>query len=187
MDDRLQSRMVRLRPAAIGYQGVVFRSTSPAYANESDLLTGEGSRITGGRWNPRGIAVVYASLGPETALAETLAHNRYYGIPDDHTMPRTFVAIDVKLTVVLDLRAGSIRQRLKVAAARMLDIDWRSQMQRGREPITQAIGRTASQAGWEGLLVPSAADRQGSNLLVFPQNRRKQSALRVLNVDRLGG
>src|SRR4051812_33288421 len=63
-----------------------------------------------------GIAMVYASFTPETALAETLAQNRYYGIPIEDTMPRTFVAVAVKLTTLLDLRSGAIRRRLQVSA-----------------------------------------------------------------------
>ncbi len=185
MNDPLQSLMVRLLGKAIAYDGVGYRSSSPKYANEQDLLTGEGSRREGGRWNPKRVAAVYASLSPETALAETLAHARYYGLPVDDVMPRTFVAIEAKLQTVLDLRQRAIRRRLQVSADLILQVDWRNEMRQGREPITQAIGRAASQAGWEGLLVRSAADRAGSNLLVFPDNLRPGSEVRVRNPGRL--
>src|SRR5437763_631733 len=101
--NQLQTRLARLAPSAVRFEGVVYRSSTPKYATEDDLLTGDGSRRFGGRWNPIGIAVVYAALTPETAMAETLAHNRYYGIPIEDAMPRTFVAIEVKLKSVLDL------------------------------------------------------------------------------------
>lgn len=95
--DQLKSRLTRLLPSAVPFADTVYRSSTPRYANETDLITGEGSKRNGGRWNPPGIAVVYASLTPETAMAETLAHNRYYGIPQQDALPRTFVAIAANL------------------------------------------------------------------------------------------
>jgi hypothetical protein len=48
---------------------VVYRSSSPPYANRQDLLTGVGSRIAGARWNPPGsFPTVY------TSRAETDSH-----------------------------------------------------------------------------------------------------------------
>ena len=37
-------------------------------------LAGEGARRTGGRWNPVGVPLVYASASPELAFLETLVH-----------------------------------------------------------------------------------------------------------------
>jgi RES domain-containing protein len=163
----------------------LFRSATPAYATESDFKTGEGSRLYGGRWNPVGIAVIYASLSPETAMAETLAHCRYYGFPPQSAMPRTFVALHVQLSAVIDLTAGAVRQRLRVSEQRMLEADWRSEMAAGREPITQRLGRAGHAAGLEGLLVRSAADRRGMNLLVFLDNIRVSSRVEMLDTGKL--
>lgn len=183
--DQLKDRLTRLVPLAAAFAETVYRSSTPKYANEADLLTGEGSSRNGGRWNPVGIAVVYSSLTPETAMAETLAHNRYYGVPLQDAMPRTFVAIAVDLQAILDLRDGIVRQRLQVSLDRILTVDWRNEVRAGREPITQAIGRAASHANLEGLLVPSAADPKGHNLLVFPANLQSGSQLSVLSADSL--
>src|SRR5262245_14020957 len=97
-------RLTRLLSASTPFCGVVYRSSTPQYATEADLLTGTVSKNCGGRWNPKGIAMIYASLSPTTAMAETLAHNRYYGFPIEEAMPRTFVAINATLTATLDLR-----------------------------------------------------------------------------------
>lgn len=40
----------------------------------STLLSGEGARLYGGRWNPEGIPLVYTSTSPELAFLETLVH-----------------------------------------------------------------------------------------------------------------
>lgn len=185
--DQLKSRLTRLLPSSVPFADTVYRSSTPKYANETDLLTGEGSRRNGGRWNPIGIAAIYASLTPVTAMTETLAHNRYFGIPLHDAMPRTFVAIEANLQSVLDLRDGTVRQRLQVSLDRIMIVDWRKEVRAGREPLTQAIGRAATEVGLEGLVVPSAADAKGHNLLVFPANLIHGSELFVLNADSLLG
>ena len=45
---------------------------TPAYS--SDDLTGAGARDTGGRWNAKGTALVYASTNRALACLETFAH-----------------------------------------------------------------------------------------------------------------
>lgn len=178
-------RLERLRSSATPFAGIAYRSCTPKYATEADLLSGEGSQRQGGRWNPMGIAVVYASLTPETAMAETLAHYRYYGISVEDAMPRTFAAIEATLGIVLDFRDGRVRQRLQVSAERILGVDWRKEVQSGVEPITQSIGQAAWQGGWEGLVVPSAVDPKGHNLLVFPGNLGAESRLCVFRDEHL--
>lgn len=38
------------------------------------VLTGQGARLNGGRWNPIGVPLLYTSTTPELALLETMAH-----------------------------------------------------------------------------------------------------------------
>ncbi len=159
---------------------IVYRSATPRYARENDLLTGEGSRKKGGRWNPKGIAAVYASLSMPTALAEALSHIRYYRLPEHKALPRTFVAIQIRLKSALDLTDGRIRQRLRVSQDRMLGEDWRKEMRRGRDSLSQSIGRAVYEAGFEGLLVSSAADPDGQNLVWFPDNLGIRSEVEVM-------
>jgi len=183
--EQLKSRLTKLLPLAATFTAVGYRSCTPEYANENDLVTGEGSKLHGGRWNPIGISMVYLSLTPETAMAETLANNRYFGIPVEDAMPRTFVAVRAALQVVLDLRDGRIRQRLQVSEERILTVDWRKEVRSGRDPITQMIGRAAYEVGLEGLVVPSSADPRGHNLLIFPGNMTLPHQLQIQNPKRL--
>lgn len=146
----LQARLSNLLPRATKIAHIGYRACTPKYSTDRDLLTGEGSKLYGGRWNPPGIPVVYISLSPETAMAETLAQNRYYGIPIEDAMPRVFVAIEARLNRVLDLRVGRNRQSIGVSQTRILTVDWRKELQEGRQPFTQLIGRAACEVGWEG-------------------------------------
>ena len=48
------------------FADTVFRAVSPEYASSKDLLSGRGSRLHGGRWNPHG--AVSAVLAAEKTL-----------------------------------------------------------------------------------------------------------------------
>jgi RES domain-containing protein len=53
----------------------LYRFTSEKY---KDDLSGEGSRLFGGRWNNKGHAVVYTSTSISLALLELLIHSASY-------------------------------------------------------------------------------------------------------------
>jgi RES domain len=57
------------------------------------VLTGEGARLNGGRWNPIGTPLLYASTTPELALLETLVH--LDGTPLRDLPPFVRVTIDL--------------------------------------------------------------------------------------------
>ena len=60
----------------------LYRIIRDRYRHEP--LSVVGSRLFGGRWNPRGTSVLYATSTPELGLVETLAHApsvRYEELP----------------------------------------------------------------------------------------------------------
>jgi RES domain-containing protein len=179
--DAIAQRVRQLRPLAAPWQGTVFRSVRPKYWASEDFLSGEASKRHGGRWNaPSSFRVVYLSLSLDTALEEVKGWSRYYGLQPEAALPRVFAAIEADLSETLDLMDGAIRQRLQVSLERMTREDWRAANERGREALTQAIGRAAFEAEFEGLVVPSAQDPEGGNLLVFPDKLLDRSKLQEL-------
>jgi RES domain-containing protein len=60
---------------------IVYRIGVDAPAYEADDLSGKGAEITGGRWNERGAAVVYAAENRSLACLETLVHLAAGGLP----------------------------------------------------------------------------------------------------------
>lgn len=163
---------------------VVFRCTEPTYATKDDMLTGEGSRRHGGRWNPpSSFATVYAAFSDTTALAEARANQVYYGLDPANALPRTIVAVDVRLGKVLDLTDGAVRKSLGVSATRLRNDDWREENRRGDESLTQAIGRAAYQTSLEGLIVPACDGKR--NLVWFPGNLGRTSKATIRNVGKL--
>lgn len=182
--DQLLRRVTALLAHAASLREVVFRCSEPTYATEVDLLTGEGSRQHGGRWNPpSSFATVYASFSEATALAEAKANHLYYGLDPVDALPRTIVAVDVKFASVLDLTEGMIRKTLGVSASRMRSDDWRKLVRRGTESLTQAIGRAAYESGLEGLIVPACDG--GQNAVWFPDNLRSTSKVTIRNAAKL--
>ena len=181
----LHNRFQGLADAARPWRGVIYRCTTPRYAKSSDLLTGRGSSIAGGRWNPPGISTNYGSLTPQGSIDEVLAHFRRYSLPPAHAMPRVIIAVEVVLRTVLDLTDGRARQRLGVSKRRMIEEDWLGAMNSQREALTQAIGRVGFEAGVSALVVPSAARRGSVNLVWFPGNLTQRDRQAIINEEQL--
>jgi RES domain-containing protein len=169
------------------WAGVVYRSASVRYANRDDLLAGAGSKSEGARWNPpASVATVYTSLDLHTALAEAFAHHRYYGFAVEKALPRVLVSIQVRLQRVLKLTDRRVSRTLGITRGQLVGEDWRACNRGGKEALTQAVGRLAWDAGWEGLVLPSAANPDGMNLVVFPGNLLPpRSYLLLINRDQL--
>lgn len=82
---------------------------TPTYT--SDDLSGEGAKVTGGRWNRAGMPVVYTSESIALACMETLVHLKASGLP----LNRYLVRIDVP---------DPVWQAAKVFDAKTLPIGW---------------------------------------------------------------
>lgn len=53
---------------------IVYRLQTAAYSKPEQILSGEGARLFGGRWNPIGTPLIYASHTAELAALEYLVH-----------------------------------------------------------------------------------------------------------------
>jgi len=106
-------------------------------------------------------------------------------LPEHAALPRTFLGVRLELTKVVDLNEGRLRQRLGVSLGRLLNEDWRRINDAGTEAATQAIGRAAYEAGFQGIVVPSAAKRSGANIVVFPDRLGVEGLLELVKVDEL--
>lgn len=171
-----------LKDAATEWSGTVYRAVDVRYSNRSDIITGEGSRLWGQRWNPKGIAAVYGALKPELAVREAL-QKRLRAV--DELVPLVLVAIDVRLTKIVDLSAARVLEALQATRQELLDEDWIGTQIKGEMARTQRLGQVAFEMGLSGLLVPSARSSRGRNLVVFPMNLSSNEVLRVQRSDLL--
>lgn len=62
---------------------IVYRIAKIKYAND---LSGTGARLYGGRWNHKGISIVYTSESRSLAILEFLAHATQSVVPEDTSM-----------------------------------------------------------------------------------------------------
>jgi RES domain-containing protein len=81
----------------------------------------------------------------------------------------TLVACRADLQRILDLGDRRVRRLLGASLKQLTDEPWRAVQHGGQEALTQAIGRLAREAGFHGLLAPSAARPKAMNLVLFPE------------------
>ncbi|HEU0013932.1 MAG TPA: RES family NAD+ phosphorylase [Longimicrobium sp.] len=127
----------------------VWRIARAAY----QALDGEGARLYGGRWNPEGVAAVYASASLALAALEYLVH------VDTENVPGDLVALEIEVPD----DAGA-----RVVLPAELPADW------NRVDDHPACVETG--AGWAReaadlvLRVPSAIVPEESNFLINPSH-----------------
>jgi RES domain-containing protein len=115
-----------------------------------DAAKGEGSRLYGGRWNSRGVRVVYASSSLALAAVETFVNL------EPKLRPADLVSIE-----------GEVPENLEIARLDLRDLPpkWYA----SRDESLRNFGDTWIKAGRTvALLVPSAAIRGEWNLLLNP-------------------
>ena len=130
----LVAALRRASATTASFRGTLYRACDPTYANTRDLLTGEGSRRHGGRWNgPGTFATVYLAQTVEGAIAETLGLPPHVGLDPARRLPLTLVAIEARLGAVLDLTDAPMRRTLGVTLTAMNACDWRNENAAGQK------------------------------------------------------
>jgi RES domain-containing protein len=71
-----RDQLTQLIAAAAPLRGDFFRSVAFKYFHPDDVISGEGTRLSGGRFVPAGVKAVYASVDEETAMREVTARKK---------------------------------------------------------------------------------------------------------------
>lgn len=119
----------------------------------AEAATGEGARLVGGRWNSRGVRVVYASTSLALAAVETFVNL------EPNLRPNDLVSIEGEIPDDVEI----VRLDLSVLPSDWCETRDESLHRFGDEWILD--GRTAA------MLVPSAAIRGEWNILLNPAHR----------------
>jgi len=167
---------------ARAWTGNGFRLAAVSHAGASKILSGRGSQEFGGRWNAAGaFPAVYCSLLPETAVTETMSRFRKTGLKARRPLPGVLVSLTIRLQSVLDFTNPREFSAIAPFLAKAKRENWQKLQDEGREASSQAIGRGAHQLGIEGILFSSAVAAGATNLVVFPDNLRARSVVRIEN------
>jgi RES domain-containing protein len=134
-------------PDPVLYRGKLYRALNPVYAREP--LSGRGAELYGGRFNPKGLPALYASLSVITALREA---NQVGNL-----QPTTLVSYDAEIERIFDCRDDLALKAEGMDAAALANSAWRDQMKASGEARTQAFARRLIAGDHHGLLVRSFA------------------------------
>jgi RES domain-containing protein len=126
---------------------IVWRITTASFARSA--FSGEGARLYGGRWSPKGVPVVYTAANQSLAMLEMLVQ--------DQPLRARYVMIEARIPSTVRIERVSIDD---------LPSDWR---ELGARQKLQAIGAEwASKRKAAVLAVPSAIVPRESNYLLNP-------------------
>lgn len=132
---------------------ILWRITKRKYAKRDLLLSGDGAKEYGGRWNLPGLPAIYTSSTSSLALLETLVH------AEPNTLPDSLVAVQV---VVPDSASKN-----EIVAADLprswRQIGDRACAERGSEWLRSGISLL--------LVVPSAVNPLESNVVINPAHK----------------
>jgi RES domain-containing protein len=138
-----------------------FRSVELAWAYPDDVISGEGTRLKGGRFAAKGTRAVYGSLDEETATREVTARKARLGgraiiLLKDY--PRLTYVVAIQAKRCLDLRNtgnNTVLEDILAAATDPNDLG-----------PSQEVGTYLVEKGMDAAIFPSVAG-SGSNIVVF--------------------
>ena len=156
-------------------RAIVYRAHNPQWSWPP--VSGEGARLHGGRFNRSGVAALYTSLSPVTALREagTLGHP---------LQPLLLCAYEIDAEPVFDSLDSRERDTHAVTDADLGCPGWEWDMHGGSVPASQALADRLITAGYVGMRVRSFApgsDAEDLNLVLWHWGDRMPS--RVVSID----
>lgn len=143
------------------FRGTVYRAHNPQWVWTP--LSGEGARRYGGRFNRRGIAALYCSLSPLTAIREAQPLGR-------PMQPLTLCAYDVDAGPVFDAADPALLRATGAAEADLACPTWEADMLEGSVAASQHLADRLIAQGYLGMLVRSfgtGAGERDLNLVMW--------------------
>ncbi len=163
------------------FEGIAYRILNPIYANEP--TSGEGARLTGGRFNRAGVPTLYLATTVQGA-ADEAAH----GLRDKFD-PVTICSYEVDCDDIVDLSTPGERTR-HGTHLRQLNCGWRDLKGRGLPVPSWELADRLISGGDAGILVPSfavGASPGQTNLVLWRWSSRRPHRVRVYDPEgRLG-
>ena len=144
---------------------IVFRLSKSEYSHD---LSGKGAKKTGGRWNSKGIALVYTSESRALCTTEIAVHTPLGILPGDFEL----VTIDIP-------------DSFKILKLKLKDLpfDWKSIPHSG---TTQELGdHFVKENKYAVLKAPSAVVQGDFNYLINP-NHKEFHKVKIIKTEKFG-
>ena len=149
------------------FRGTAYRAHNPRWSWSP--LSGEGARLFGGRFNPKGASALYLSLESTTAVNEA---SQGFG---SRFPPLTVVCYDVDCDNIVDLGSAEGREPFGVGLAE-LSCPWLLLAETGRPVPSHQIAERLISDGAAGIIVPSfapGARAEDRNIVLWKWDRRR--------------
>ena len=161
------------------FKGLLYRALNPLYAKEP--LSGHGSKLYGGRFNSKGLATLYTSLSPETAIRES---NQVGNL-----QPTMLVCYRADIDGIFDSSSPELLNKYDLTSDQLAADNWRDQMIVEGRSTTQKFAMRLIDDGYTGLLVRSYAHgttTRDKNLVLWRWGKKTSVNLQVIDdEDRL--
>ncbi len=155
----LEHRFLKVKP--IPLSTACYRIVSRKY----DVLNTNGSLLYFGRYSNKEFLVLYTADFEELCEAE-LARKTKIKTKFIYKIAK----LNLRLRKIIDLTSEKNIKLLNIQRDDLIGDNW---------DIPQLIAVLAYQKGYEGLLVPSATEK-GNNIILFPDNFSKNSAIKKM-------
>jgi RES domain-containing protein len=170
-----REQLDELIASAAPLEGDFFRSVAFQYFHPDDVISGEGTRLNGGRFAPVGVKAVYASFEEETATREVNVRKKALGGRSQISVgdyPRMTYILSVTTRRSIDLSAALPRELSGVVVRCLRD---------PRYSTSQELAAIWIAEGIESVVFPSATGA-GRNVVVYLANAGARSVV-VRNRD----
>lgn len=126
---------------------IVYRLSRKSYSAD---LSGKGAELSGGRWNSKGVAMIYTGQNVSLCMVEVAVHLPFGIVPVDYEL----ITIEIPDNEIQELELN--------------DFDWKSPQ---TMEITQALGDEFVRKSEKLVLkVPSAVIQNEFNFLINPKH-----------------
>lgn len=140
---------------------IVYRLSRSKYSND---LSGKGAELAGGRWNSKGIPMIYTSQNISLCMAEVAVHVPLGIIPVDYEL----ITLEIPDDEILELKKSKLPE------------DWRvTLMQNDTQKFGDAFFKKAEKLI---LKVPSVIVKGEFNFLINP-NHKNSKKVKIKKIE----
>ena len=157
------------------FRGIVYRAHDPRWSWPP--VSGEGSRLYGGRFNRIGVPAFYTSLSPLTAIREAGSLRR-------PMQPNLLCAYEIDAEPIFDALDSRRCREQAVTDDALRCPNWEWDMHCGATPRSHLLADRLIAAGYVGMRVPSFAPGAGSddvNLVLWRWSDRRPSRVALID------